>query len=333
MQTTTHLRLPADRAFALFHAEAKEHDLPVRETDDALTVYSPFGEIMVLNERKGVRLTLHAADRTNLYVLQETVDYHLDEIGVADKLQWSDAEAGAYPPNLSFATVEACDRISPSYFRVRLSGPSLERFSRDGLHFRILFQPEEHPGKWPTIAETGRTDWPGGMAAWHRPVYTTRRADPAAGTLEFDVFVHDGGRVTEWCKSALPGDEVALTGPGGEWHLEAGWVALFGDETALPAISRHLEALPAKSSGHATIMIGHEDDKQDLPRPKGVALQWLVRGGGETLLDVLVETAIPESDRFVWFAGEKSDVLAAREALTRAGLEKSEMRAAAYWVR
>ena len=333
MQTTTLLRLPADRAFAVFEEEAREHDLPMRQADDALTVFSPFGEITVMSERKGVRLTLNAPDRAKLYVLQETVDYHLDEIGAAASLRWSEIETGGYPPNMSFAMVTACERISPSYFRVRLSDPSLERFARDGLHFRLLFAPDAHAGEWPTIADNGRTHWPGGMTAWHRPVYTVRSIDPASGLLDFDVFVHDGGRVTEWCKSAAPGDRIAIMGPGGEWHLDAGRVALFGDETALPAIARHLEALPEQATGEATVMIGDEADRQDMPRPQGVDLRWLVRGGGETLLDALARLGPAGNGRFIWFASEKGEVLKAREALLAAGLDKTEFRTTAYWVR
>ena len=333
MQTTTHLTFPADRAFALFRAKAVEHELATSEADDRLTVFSPYGEIIVASERKGVRLTLSAQDRSRLYVLQETVDYHLDEIGVAAALRWSQTEAGAYPPNLAFATVARCTQISPSYFRVSLSDPSLERFSRDGLHFRMIFAPDGHAGEWPTIAENGRTHWPAGIQAWHRPVYTVRRIDADAGQFDFDVFIHEGGRMTEWCRTLSSGDRVAIIGPGGEWHVEAPWVGLLGDETALPAIARHLEALPPQGSGVAAIMVGHEDDRQELARPVGVEVRWIVRGRGETLLDALAALSIPSSDRFVWFAGEKGEAAAARERLIQAGLSKTEMRTAAYWVR
>ena len=333
MQTTTHLSFPADRAIALFRAKAVEHELATSEADDMLTVFSPYGEIIVASERGGARLTLTASDRSRLYVLQETVDYHLDEVGAAAALRWSQTDVGAYPPNLAFATVADCARISPSYYRIRLSDPSLSRFARDGLHFRLLFAPAGNAGEWPTIAENGRTHWPAGINAWHRPVYTVRRADPDAGVFDFDVFIHEGGRMTEWCRTLAGGERVAILGPGGEWHVAAPWVGLLGDETALPAIARHLEALPAEASGAAAILVGHADDSQELARPEGVELRWIVRDRGETLLDALARLAIPEQDRFVWFAGEKGEAAAARERLVEAGLSKTEMRTAAYWVR
>lgn len=333
MQTTTHLSFPADRAFALFRAKATEYELATSGTDDMLTVVSPYGEIIVSRERDGARITLTAADRSRLYVLQETVDHHLDEVGAAAALRWSQTDVGAYPPNLAFSTVADCARISPSYYRVRLSDPSLSRFARDGLHFRLLFAPAGHDGEWPTIAENGRTHWPVDINAWHRPVYTVRRANPEEGVFDFDVFIHEGGRTTEWCGTLAGGERVAILGPGGEWHVDTPWVGLFGDETALPAIARHLAALTAEASGAAAIMIGHADDVQDLARPERVDLRWIVRDSGETLLDALAGLTIPAKDRFVWFAGEKGEAAAARERLVQAGLSKTEMRTAAYWAR
>jgi len=333
VQTSTQLNLSPDKAISLFYQEALQYELPAERTADSLTVTSPYGEIVLTSDGAGVRLTVAAADRAKLYVLQEVVDHALGEIGASEALHWSRTDAGSRPGNMSVATVDRCVRLSPSYYRVRLSDPDLERFSRDGLHFRLLFGPQEHTGEWPSIAESGRTVWPGGAEAWHRPVYTVRSVDPQAGTLEFDVFIHDGGRVTEWCRTVRPGDRIALMGPGGEWFPRADWLALLGDETALPAIARILEAAPAETAGIATILIGDEDDIQDLRRPEGVAVRWLSRSRGDTLLEALDSLQAPQTGRLVWFAGEKSEVSAARKLLSERGFTRQEWRAAAYWAR
>lgn len=333
MQTTTLLPLSPDRTFALFQEEARHYDLPSENLGNALKVISPFGEILVSDTREGVRVTVNAPDRAKLYVLQETIDHILGEIGAADGLRWSETIAGSRPANMTVATVERCERLSPSYFRVRLSDPDLARFSRDGLHFRLLFGPSDRPEEWPTIAETGRTEWPGGAAAWHRPVYTARFVDPAAGTLDFDVFVHRGGRISQWCETVEDGAQVALMGPGGDWLPRARWLGLVGDETALPAIARILEAAPSGTTGEAVIMANHEDDVQTLVHPDGVSVRWLLRSGGETLPDALAALKIPTEDRLVWFAGEKSEVAAARKQFAAVALKKGECQAAAYWAR
>ncbi|WP_347137503.1 siderophore-interacting protein [Paracoccus sp. SSK6] len=52
-----------------------------------------------------------------------------------------------------------------------------------------------------------------GAAALHRPAYTVRHIDPAAGWLETDIFIHDGGRACDFAISAAPGTPVGLTGP------------------------------------------------------------------------------------------------------------------------
>jgi len=333
VQTTTQLNLSSDRAISLFSEGAKLYDLPAEHTGSRLKVVSPFGEILVEADDPGARVTVSAPDRAKLYALQETIDHALEEIGASESLNWSEAEAGSLPGNMSVARVEWCKRISPSYFRVRLSDPDLERFARDGLHFRLLFGPFGYAGEWPFIAETGRTVWPGGASAWHRPVYTTRYVDPKAGILEFDVFVHEGGKVSQWCESVQAGEEVALMGPGGDWYPEAGWLGLVGDETALPAIARILEAASPATRGVAVIMTSHEDDIQALRCPDGMAIKWLRREGAETLLDALDRLDLPETDRLVWFAGEKSEAAAARERMTALGLNKHECRATAYWIR
>jgi ferric-chelate reductase (NADPH) len=333
MQTTTLLAVPPDQGIEMIRARAIERSLPYKETSDGLKLELPWGQLLAIPERKRLRLTLNASDSMKLHLLQEAVDHRLDEMLVAPDRRWSQVDVGQAPPSLTFAKVVSCERLSPSYYRVRLSGPELDRFSRDGLHFRLLFPPDGNKGEWPYISETGRTDWPGGIAAWHRPVYTTRRFEPETAALEFDVFTHSGGRVTEWCETSKAGMDVAMMGPGGEWLPTAKWIALFGDETALPAIARILENLSAEVMATASVLISDRRDAQPLPERDSISVRWLVRGEGVSLIDALRELDIPDKDRFVWFAGERSEVNEAREILLARGLQKAEIRAASYWSR
>lgn len=334
MQTTTLLHISPEFGLQMIKAQAVERSLPFEDSSDGLILNLPLGQIYAVKEKSGLRLTLHASDHMKLHLLQEAVDHRLDEVAAAPDRRWSLTEPVLVPPNLTFATVTSCVRISPAYYRVSLSGPGIDRFSRDGLHFRLLFPPDEHKGEWPFISENGRTEWPGGIAAWHRPVYTIRRFDPVTGNLEFDVFAHEGGRVTEWCKTLRPGMDVAIMGPGGEWLPQARWIALFGDETALPAIARILESLTEETRGVATILISDARDEQRLNKTSGMSVRWLVRGKGVSLLDELRTLEIPERrDRLVWFSSERSDVNQARDILAMRGLEKAEMRTASYWTR
>ncbi|MCP1198307.1 siderophore-interacting protein [Notoacmeibacter sp. MSK16QG-6] len=331
VQTATRIDWPREQVFEFFRSKGNRLGLPLTEDHGCLTLETPSGTIVLSSEKSGVRIALSAADPATLHTLLETVDRHLDSLGSAHRMVWSHADPGALPANMTFATIRSCSRISPSYFRLRVADPSLQRFARGGLHFRLLFAPPGHQGEWPEIGEDGRTHWPGDRSAWHRPVYTVREIDVKRGELDFDVFVHAGGRVSEWCETAQPGEQIALMGPGGEWYPRAAWLGLFGDETALPAIARILAALPSETLGMATVMVGNEDDTQTLTKPIGVELRWLLRSEGHSILEAIERTDLPLSDRFVWFAGERSEVALARRALSQRGLDKSEIRAAAYW--
>lgn len=333
MKTTTLIEVHSDLGLQMIKARVVERSLPFVEKSDGLIIHLPLGQIHACGENGGLRLTLHASDHMKLHLLQEAVDHRLDEAAVALDRRSSLTKLGLVPPNLTFAIVESCERVRPSYYRVRLSGASLERFSRDGLHFRLLFPSENHIGQWPVISESGRVEWPGGISEWHRPVYTTRSVNLEKGTLDFDVFAHEGGRVTEWCKTLHPGMDAAIMGPGGEWLPDARWIALFGDETALPAIARILESLPEETSGVATILISDAGDVQHLNTTSSVAVRWLVRGDGISLLDELKKLRIPDVDRFVWIASERSEVNEARNILVARGIQRAEMRVAPYWSR
>jgi len=332
-QTTTFITAQIEWVFGVIKARAIERSLPFQETPEGQVLTLPLGKLVAIRERNGLRLTLYAEDEMKLHLLQENIDNRLDEVAIAPDRRWSHLTAGKAPPSLTFSTVVSCVRISPSYYRISLIGNSLDRFLQNGLHFRLLFPPDSHKGQWPYISEHGRTEWPGGIAEWHRPVYTTRKFDAKSGILQFDVFSHNGGRVTEWCKTLTAGMNVAIMGPGGEWFPEAKWLALFGDETALPAITRILESIPDSTDAIATIVVPDAGDIQSFTERAGISVRWLTRDKSLTLIDALRELIIPDQDRFVWFASERSEVNQAREMLLARGLHKSEIRAASYWTR
>ena len=116
---------------------------------------------------------------------------------------------------------------------------------------------------------------------------TVRRADPAAGEIAIDVVVHgEHGTAGPWAAGAEPGQPVYLMGPGGAYtpDLAADWHLLAGDETALPAISVALEALPADAIGQAFIEIAEPEDEISLIAPAGVQINWIYRGGRADLI-------------------------------------------------
>ena len=228
----------------------------------------------------------------------------------------------------------AVRRLSPSYARVTVAGTSLARFASGGLHFRLLFGP---PGAdWPGLDANGVTDWPQGAAAWHKPVYTIRHLWDRDGVthLSFDVFLHDGGRVTDWCLGPAPGTEITLSGPGGgRFQPQDAWLGLVGDETALPVIARYLADLPAGTRGQAVLVVPQQADIQLLDHPADMQVHWVARDSGATPLTALDVLRIPDSARLVFFAAEAAEARSARQILADRGLQKAEISSVAYWTK
>jgi NADPH-dependent ferric siderophore reductase len=116
---------------------------------------------------------------------------------------------------------------------------------------------------------------------------TVRRADEAAREIAIDVVVHgEHGAAGLWAGTAEPGQSVYLMGPSGAYAPDpaADWHLLAGDETALPAISVALEALPANAIGQTFIEIAGPADEIRLAAPKGVEINWIYRGGRADLI-------------------------------------------------
>ncbi len=116
---------------------------------------------------------------------------------------------------------------------------------------------------------------------------TVRRADPAAREIAVDIAVHgEHGTAGPWAASAKPGQPMYLMGPSGAYAPDpaADWHLLVGDETALPAISVALEALPANAIGQAFIEVAEPEDEIPLIAPDGVQINWILRGGRADLV-------------------------------------------------
>lgn len=266
-----------------------------------------------------------------MQLIRDTIAARVSDMGLP--ITWQDKREPGHPANMSLAVVTAVRQLTPSFVRVVIEGPDLARFSTGGLHFRLLFGPDG--ADWPTTDEVGVTQWPGGAEAWHRPVYTAReiRTCPdGSAQIDFDVFLHEGGRVTDWTRKVAPGDKIALTGPGGgQGPNRAAHHLLIGDETAVPVIARILAELPDDVQGQAVLFVPDPGDRQELAKPAGLQLDWVMRGTGFSPLGSLKKHTLPPDDRFVFFAGERFDVFSARDHLLSLGLRKSEFHASTYW--
>jgi NADPH-dependent ferric siderophore reductase len=161
--------------------------------------------------------------------------------------------------------------------------------------------------------------------------YTPRRFSREARELTIEFALHGEGRASDWARHAQPGDRLLVGGPRGSMivPLELGWHVLVGDATALPAISRRLEELPAGSRAYVFVL-ADEADRRAFTTGAQVEVHWATTAAD--LLAALEKLALPAPDTgFAWGGGEAATMAQVRQVLARKGVPRQHMRVSAYW--
>lgn len=267
----------------------------------------------------------------------------IERAAVADcpPFSWSGALSGSRAlPFFREMTVVSAAPVTPHMRRVVLAGDAAH-FASDSLHVRVLIPPAGRAPVWPHADPTGRMVWPKAPDALTPRVYTVRHVDTSRGEIAIDVVLHAGAATpgADWARGARPGDRVGLLGPGGAPFVPAGFTILAGDETALPAIARILENLPAGVRAVVRVEVEGAPDIQPLRSRAALDVDWLCRNGRPAGTTPLIEDAVraismPEdgSDVRVFAGCEQSAARRLRTYLTRdAGLDKGRLSVAAYW--
>lgn len=317
--------------------EAVERNLTVvTDGSTQIILQTPLGLISFEERDAAIFASVHADKPDRLYMIKENLTLRLSALApeLPALLRWSGAgQTGALPGNFHFATVQSVTPLCSTFLRVTIKADDLSSFGDASIHFRLALTPEGlGQAEWPHLGENGIAVWPKGETAFHRPVYTARRVDPVSGTLDFDVFIHEGGRVTNWAQSANPGDTVALTGPGGGGIPQTDRIAIYADETAFPAVARILETLPESTIGHAYLLADQgQDNGYEIPNHSGIELNWLARPEGHNLADIALKQRPDMRDHFWWFASEKADTMRIRSIRKEENKATSEAYIANYW--
>ncbi|MBT2503830.1 siderophore-interacting protein [Curtobacterium sp. ISL-83] len=247
--------------------------------------------------------------------------------------------------------VTRTERLSQHMVRVHLGGPAFDAFlagadpDRLAATDRYVKLLVAKPGLGltpPYDLDALRTLLPKADLPARR-TYTVRAVDVEARTIAVDFVVHgDEGLAGPWAAAAVPGDTIALSGPGGGYAPStdpAVTHVLLGDDSALPAISSALEALPDTARGVALVEVAGPDDEQPLRHPAGVDLRWLHRDAPGAEPGTLLVTAASGLERpsrpvQVFAHGERSAMQALRRLLQDDwGLERAELSLSAYWAR
>ena len=311
-------RIDADgpKAIEALRVRAAEWDVPLVAEGEELHFHVWGSEAVLRPQGGAVTVALTSPEERLLKTLQGSLTELFDEHGI--RIVWQDVDEGALAPGLSLMRVVSVSRRSPGFLRVRLEGHDAARLGSGSLHFRLLLPPKGRPARWPRIAATGRTIWPDGEDAIHRPVYTT--AAQQGDWLDFDIFRHVGSPTSDWAESDPVGQTVGVMGPGGGWCPEGSPLYLFGDQTALPAICRML----ALAGGDVKAFVcAAECDLCELAGDCRVTVV-------SDLVEALEATETP-GGAHVWFAGHADAARAARARLTARGFGKRDFTAAAYW--
>jgi NADPH-dependent ferric siderophore reductase len=236
-------------------------------------------------------------------------------------------------------------RLGPSLVRVSFTGEDLRYFLSDGRDQSLsLFLPAEGRTEPGVPVELGDGWWqawrelPDDVRAVMRS-YTLRSLRRNPDEIDIDFVLHEpAGPASAWASRAAEGDKVFLLGPAIADNRairfrppeDTDLTLLWGDETALPAISAILESLPAGQRVRAWLEVHDADDIQDLVTEADAEITWLV---GEKALDVIRDAQLPPAERpYVWIAGESGCVKELRRHFVREReVDRRRVTFVGYW--
>lgn len=199
--------------------------------------------------------------------------------------------------------------LAPDYVSVTFKGETLHDFVSSSYDDHVKF----------LIDDEVRRD------------FTPRSYDNEKRELTIEFALHATGAASDWARQAAPGQSATIGGPRGSMiiPMDYAWHVLAGDATALPAIRRRLEELPAGAQVQV-LVAGPEAAALTFDSAAQVTLQRF--GDAQALLAAIRAMALPAGEGFFWFAGEASVAAQVRDAVFG---DKSHPREAArisaYW--
>lgn len=322
----------------------------IERDDNAVTIPMRMGKAILTLEDRGIRVIAEAASDSDLsyvkFSIAEGIVHYAGKEALSFAWQGDGAGEGSLPPFFREMTVIGVSNVTPHMRRIRLSGDDLIRYASGGLHIRLVMPPKPPVTvRWPHLGADGRPVWPEGEYRLTARVYTIRAIDAEQGWVDIDMVVHPSETTapgSEWAMQAKVGDLIGMTGPGGGDVPVADIYTLIGDETALPAIGRILERLPASAVAVVRIEVADESEEQVLKTEAQLDLKWLHRNGAEAgttqlLIDAVRDVApvqVGEQRIFAWAGSEFNAFKEIRSFWRKeCKLSREQHMAVAYWRR
>ncbi len=234
-------------------------------------------------------------------------------------------------------TVSGVLRATPSIVRVTLAGSELASFESTGPtdHVKVFF-PDPVTGELAAPSLTADGLQPPAHGTVISRLYTPRafrpRGESGLPELDLDLVLHGGvsdgvvsdgvGPASAWAARAAVGNPLVIAGPKTSKLVPEGFASflLACDETALPAVARWLELLPAGTPVRVLAEIGSVEEEAYLPTvPRGTEVLWLRRNGlpgTSPVLEQAVRLCSPiGAGTYVWAGGEAGSLVGVRRFL------------------
>ena len=224
--------------------------------------------------------------------------------------------------------------LTPRMRRITVGGAQLAGFISLGSddHVKLFF-----PQTAEELATLENLELSAGMKSKTMPPmrdYTPRRYDLETLELDIDFVLHGDGPAATWAAQARPGQWLYIGGPRGSMVVPDMFDSylLIGDETALPAIARRLEELPANRRALVVVEVENAAEEQTLNSAASVDVIWVHRDGSNNLLEIVQGLSIPQDKLYAWVATETALSRKVRRVLLDThGLNEEFVKAAGYW--
>jgi len=211
-------------------------------------------------------------------------------------------------------TVARINRVSHGFAGITFQGEALADFTSLSFDDHVKFMFNDASG------EQVRRD------------YTPRRVDTDAREIDIEFALHGHGGAAEWARNAAIGQRATIGGPRGSMILPLAmdWHLLIGDDSALPAVTRRLEELPADARVDAVLLVGAADRRTFVTRADA-RIHWV--DSDDALLQVLKDLPLQLGAGLAWGGGEAALMARVRQVLVEAGMPRQAAKVSAYWKR